>query len=162
MALAKQSGQISINSDEVGSIASSLNSTFTNLESEVSSKLPGNFSKITSLGFFSSGLTKLKQQASSISDTGKTIANMITEHVGDVADEDETLAQQFETGLQNPTTTGGGSRGGSGGGGGGGGYGGGGSHQTTMTDPDPQDDDKKINKDKLLEKIKAYDKRILK
>ena len=73
-----QTGKVSINSDTLNRVSSKLSSSASSLESDVGSKLPGKFQGLATLGLYSNGLTKIKEQVDFIVDTAKNLASEVS------------------------------------------------------------------------------------
>lgn len=94
-------GTIIINSDIINTVITDLRSSYVNLESNLISKLPGNFSVLAELGFFSSGINAILSQTNKLVDLHKTLITQISQHLNDYATIEDELSTTLENGLEN-------------------------------------------------------------
>ncbi len=136
-------GQVVVNSDEITSILSHMVSSCSVLESDLSSKIPGNFQCLVDLGFLSTSVTKIKEQINTITSTYKSVIAEISSHLGDVASTDEKLESNFRSGYGSVSSGGGGAYYGEG--------------KGSETDVNSVEDGKKINVQKFIECLPLLD-----
>lgn len=94
------SGKVSVNSDVVNSALSYVVNSCGTLEGSVSSKLPGNFEVLAELDLFRTGLTKISKQVDEIVSTEKNIIATITDHLSQLASNEETLYKKFNNRIE--------------------------------------------------------------
>ena len=95
--MATKNGKVSINSDTLNRVASKLSSSASSLESDVGAKLPGKFQGLASLGLYSNGLTKIKEQVDYLVDTVKDLSSEVTSHLNEAEKTEEELTNTFNT-----------------------------------------------------------------
>lgn len=139
-----QTGKVSINSDTLNRVSSKLSSSASSLESDVGSKLPGKFQGLATLGLYSNGLTKIKEQVDFIVDTAKNLASEVSSHLSESEQTEEELTNKFKSGGDgnyNPTRSGNDGT----------------DRDSGDTTDGKEDDGKKINSEKLIEVLNKID-----
>ena len=92
-------GIIKISSDLVNETIFDLRSSCVNLENNLINKLPGNFSTLTDLGFFSNGINIIMLQSNKIVDLHNTLITQISQHLNEYAIIEDELTSTLESGL---------------------------------------------------------------
>lgn len=92
-------GIIKISSDLVNETIFDLRNSCVNLENNLISKLPGNFSTLTDLGFFSNGINIIMLQSNKIVDLHNTLITQISQHLNEYAIIEDELTSTLESGL---------------------------------------------------------------
>lgn len=92
-------GIIKISSDLVNETIFDLRNSYVNLENNLISKLPGNFSTLTDLGFFSNGINIIMLQSNKIVDLHNTLITQISQHLNEYAIIEDELTSTLESGL---------------------------------------------------------------
>lgn len=101
------SGKMVINSNEISSAVSLLSSSCSNLESNVSSLLPGNFTILSDLGLYSEGITSMISAINALADAHRSLISQINSHLNDLANKEDQLASALESGTGNYKNSGG-------------------------------------------------------
>lgn len=89
-------GKVSISSDTLNTVANKLNSSASSLEGEVGGKLPGNFQGLSTLGLYSNGLTKIKEQVDYVVETTKNLASEVSSHLSEAEETEEELTRELD------------------------------------------------------------------
>ena len=92
-------GIIKISSDLVNETIFDLRNSCVNLENNLINKLPGNFSTLTDLGFFSNGINIIMLQSNKIVDLHNTLITQISQHLNEYAIIEDELTSTLESGL---------------------------------------------------------------
>ena len=78
-------GSISINSDVVSGILANLSGVYSTFSSDITSSVDGDFSVLQELGF-GNCISKIKSQATSLTNVQKSIIDSIASHLSEVED----------------------------------------------------------------------------
>ncbi len=140
--MAIRKNTVSIDSDTLNSVVSNLNSSASTLESDVGSKLPGNFEALSKAGLYTNGLSKIKQQIEYVSSMEKELASDVSKHLDESVDTEEELTNKFKTHGKYDADNG---------------HNGGNNHDSGDNSDNQVDDGKKVNSTKLMDNIKAID-----
>ena len=92
-------GIIKISSDLVNETIFDLRNSCVNLENNLINKLPGKFSTLTDLGFFSNGINIIMLQSNKIVDLHNTLITQISQHLNEYAIIEDELTSTLESGL---------------------------------------------------------------
>jgi hypothetical protein len=133
-------GSVSINSEVVSSILASLSSVYSTFSSDIVSSVDSDFQVLKDLGF-TNCLDKIKSQATSLSESQKTIIDSIASHLSEVEDTEQKLNNKFTNSYSGGSYAGSSS--------------GGGDSEGSSYDVDDDDDGKKINADNFSEVFEA-------
>lgn len=143
-------GDVLINSEEISSVVSVINTISTTLESDIGSSITSNFTALTNAGLFATGISNLSQVVTALASSYKQLASVISTHTQDIAETEQQLsnAAQSNSGTYSKRGSSGGSSGGSSSSSSGGSNG-----STPETNVPNVDDGKPINSSELINKI---------
>ena len=136
-------------SQEVHNAISILKEAHTTMSTSIANSISSDFSVLTDLDLFSSGLSKIKEQVTSLAQIYETLIAKLQTH--------DTTMEETEQNVQNDVRNYVDSSGGYSGGGSSGGHGGGSSTETEKPTTEDEDDGKKISDTELKEIIKDFD-----
>ena len=136
-------GSVSINSDVVSSILANMSSVYSTFSSDITSSVDGDFSVLSELGF-GNCISKIKSQATSLTNVQKSIIDSIASHLSDVEDTENKLNSGFNNSYSGSSYVGDSSSG---------------SDDVGGSDYDVDDDEdgKKINAEELASMITSLD-----
>ena len=98
-------GSVSVNSDVVSSILANLTSVYSTFSSDIVSSVDGDFSVLRELGF-GNCLDKIKSQATSLTNSQKSIIDSIASHLAEMEETEETLNNNFNNSYSGGTYVG--------------------------------------------------------